>query len=101
MALKDKKEQVEYILEKYPQTRSDDDLLILYVYGIFYGITKADSFSDIMRNRKARKYPSFETIRRCRQKITESNPKLRGTKDTEKARLNEQKKYLNLAREGA
>ena len=96
--LKDKKDQVEYILKNYPQTRSDDFLLILYVYGVFYGITKADSFSDIMRNHNTRKLPSFETIRRCRQKVTENNPDLRGDRKTEQARYQKQVEYMELAR---
>lgn len=56
--------EVERVLREYPATRESDQLLAWCVYQQFYGIGETitkSQFLDIL--------PSFETIRRTRQKI--------------------------------
>lgn len=88
---------VEDTLVSYPETRSSDDLLIVHVYRDYYGI-RAENFINVMVKRKAMKLPSFETIRRCRQKLQEKHEFLRANEATEKARLEAQEKYLEYVR---
>ncbi len=57
---------VEKILRDYPQTRSSDKLLLLYVWhnmGLILTEKQMEKFMDM---------PSTETIRRIRQKIQEN-----------------------------
>lgn len=65
------KEKVTYLLEQYPKLRDDDFLLVGSVYSVFYGVQPSDKFLDVMRNHKNKNLPSFETIRRTRQKVQE------------------------------
>lgn len=92
------KAQVEFILRRYPATRSDDRFLIRVLYQQFYGVHYYDSFGSVIMNAKL---PSFESIRRCRQKLQEHDESLRGTKETEAARLAKQEEYIAFAQEGA
>ena len=81
-------------LEKYPDTRSDDRLLIYIIYRDYCGVSANDKFANVIINKDL---PSFESIRRARQKIQESNENLRGDKEAEKARLSEQETYINFS----
>lgn len=92
------KAQVEYILRRYPATRNDDRFLIRVLYQKFYNVHYYDSFGAVLMNTKL---PSFESIRRCRQKIQEQDESLRGTKESAKARLDKQVEYIEFVVEGA
>lgn len=96
--LKTLKAEVESILRRYPATRSDDRFLIRVLYQQCYGVHYYDSFGSVIMNSSL---PSFESIRRCRQKLQEHDESLRGTKDSEDARLAKQEEYIEFAREGA
>lgn len=91
--LKRMQDKVEYILEKHPLTRDDDKMLICAVYSHFYNVDMREEFGSVMLNDKL---PSFETIRRCRQKVQEENELLRGKRD--KDRIDLQKEYLAYAK---
>lgn len=80
------KTQVEYLLKISPKDRDDDCVLIADIYERYYGIGEDVGFLDVMRNRKAYGVPSFETIGRCRRKVQEENPRLRGSKAKQKER---------------
>ena len=82
--LKTMQARVEFCLETYPICRDDDNMLIGAIYSIFYDVdVKRTTFKEIlMRN----DLPSFETIRRCRQKAQEQRPELRGTRYAQKKR---------------
>ena len=73
------KEKVIYLLEKYPKLRDDDFLLVGAVYSVFYGVANTDRFLDVMKNHEAKHLPSFETIRRTRQKVQEERGDLRSS----------------------
>lgn len=89
---------VEDILRNYPGTRDDDRELIQTLYGKYYGVDFYKPWGAVIRDKNL---PSFESIRRCRQKLQEQNEDLRGSKKSEEARLDKQEEYLEYAREGA
>lgn len=88
-------QKVWWCLENYPETRSSDRSLILHVYQVFYGVFTTP-FYKVMDDGDL---PSFESIRRCRQKIQEENEDLRAVKAVEDVRLAKQEEYINYARE--
>lgn len=83
-------------LLKNPELRDDDFKLIADIYANHYDV-KYTSFYDVMQMHKAWGLPSFESIRRSRQKIQEEFPDLRGTKKIDDARIEKQKEYIELA----
>ena len=94
--LKNMQQKVEYCLGKFPICRDDDNMLIGAVYSIFYDVdVKHVTFKDILLRTDL---PSFETIRRCRQKAQEQCPELRGTKHTQKKRKDNEKRVRKYAR---
>lgn len=91
-------QMVERILRDYPGTRDDDRELIKTLYGKYYGVDYYKPWGAVIKDKNL---PSFESIRRCRQKLQEQNEDLRGSKKSEEARLAKQEEYLEYAREGA
>lgn len=91
-------QMVENILRSYPATRDDDRELIRYLYARYYGISYSMPFGKVITNTDL---PSFESIRRTRQKIQSENEDLRGSKQKEKVRMDAQIDYIEYAREGA
>lgn len=74
-------DRVKYILEKFPQTRDSDKVLLWWVwqdanFADAYTITKAAFFSA----------PSAESITRARRKVQEEFPHLQATKQVQEAR---------------
>lgn len=73
------------VLEKYPDARSDDFILIVRVYmAIKENSVVRNSFLDIMFNHKEYGLPSFHTITRTRRKVFEKHPELKPEKITKK-----------------
>lgn len=85
-ALNKIKPQIEYLLRKHPCLRDDDFLLIGMVYHTYYGIGYNEGFLEVMKHHKELNLPSFETIRRTRQKVQEENPALESSKAKKKER---------------
>ena len=56
------------ILEKHPETRGDDWLLLKVFYNQIID-TSVMSFATVCEHHDELGLPSFESIRRCRQKI--------------------------------
>ena len=77
------REKVEQLLTEIPQTRGDDRLLIAYFLKDVY---KVQNTFDIALNKNI-KGNVYESIRRARQKVQETNPLLRPADDIYKARL--------------
>jgi len=68
MDLKRVKDKVAWVLEKKPHTREDDTLLVISVWKRFY----REEFHDLVFREFSRPdLPSFESIRRARQKFNE------------------------------
>lgn len=89
---------VRSVLYDFPMAREDDRLLTYLVYVRYYGVRPDASFKEVM---KRNDLPSFESIRRARQKIQEMDEDLRGGKMIEKIRMELQREYLDYAQEGA
>ena len=87
-------QKVWWCLENYPETRSSDRSLILHVYQVFYGVFTTP-FYKVMDDGDL---PSFESIRRCRQKIQEEREDLRAVKPVEDVRIAKQEDYIEYAR---
>lgn len=66
--------KVKRILENNPETRSDDWLLILKVWEEY--ISTDIPVETLLKNHVQLDVPSFESIRRSRQKIQADNPHL-------------------------
>jgi len=89
------KDLVTMILTENPQTRDDDNLLILKIYAEYEPGLRLPTFKfrTFAENFLKGKYPSTESIRRSRQKIQELHPELRGK--NYKKRHQEQKNVVN------
>ncbi|HBJ2602753.1 hypothetical protein ACLD43_18650 [Clostridium botulinum] len=89
MVLNKVKSQVEYILNKYPQSRDSDKILQVLILKEFYGVKNID---DILNP----KVPSLESIRRCRQKL-QSEGKYKSSKSVYSTRLQLEETYRQFA----
>ena len=98
MNLNRMKERVTYLLEQYPRLRDDDFLLIGAVYHQFYGVEYGDSFLDVMKAHKERHLPSFESIRRTRQKVQEERLDLCSSKAKQREKQISFNNYYDFAK---
>ena len=87
-------QMVEWCLDRYPETRSSDRELIKVLYEEFYSIWAEPFYMVLNRN----DLPSFESIRRCRQKIQEEHEEYRAVKPIEDKRIEVQADYIAYAR---
>ena len=84
-------------LNKYPPLRDSDERLAANIwYSKIENIDRLDA-KDLLKLFAQGKLPSYESISRCRRKVQESNPKLRGEKW--EARHKGQKKVKNEIKE--
>lgn len=88
-------QMVWHCLEHYPETRSSDRSLILHVYSQFYGVFSEPFFKVLDRS----DLPSFESIRRTRQKIQAEVEELRAVPDVEDIRIAKQEEYIEYSQE--
>lgn len=72
------KDVVKELLIQYPETRDNDNLLMLKVWRRQYPGLPNSEFSTFANYLVLNKFKSPESIRRSRQKIQEQNPHLRG-----------------------
>lgn len=92
------KEKVVYLLETYPKLRDDDFLLIGAVYSVFYGVGHGDGFLEVMKKHEDMKLPSFESIRRTRQKVQEERMDLCSSKAKQKEKQIAFDNYYDFAK---
>lgn len=85
-------------LEKYPVLRDDDWKLIGAVYNGVYGIGHNMGFLYVMKNHDELGLPSFESIRRTRQKVQEEYPALGSSKAKRSERQIAFNEYYDFAR---
>ena len=70
---------VKELLQDFPLTRDNDNLLLLKVWAEQDNtLRKEKLFSDFSVGMIAGKYMKFESISRARRKVQEENPELRG-----------------------
>ena len=96
--LKKMKDKVTFLLERYPRLRDDDFLLIGAIYSQFYGVDCYDGFLDVMKNHEKMHLPSFESIRRTRQKIQEERIDLCSSKEKQIEKQISFNRYYDFAK---
>ena len=89
-------QMVENVLRQYPGTREDDRELIQTLYGKYYGVDFYKPWGAVIRDKNL---PSFESIRRCRQKVQELREDLRASAEIEQMRLDAQQNFIEYAKE--
>lgn len=82
-------------LKKHPETRSDDKLLIMSIYHEYYHVGFLEPWGLVM---KRKDLPSFESIRRARQRAQEYCEDLRAEEPVESIRISMQEDYIAYAR---
>ena len=82
------KDKVIEILTEQPHTRDSDPALFQAVIGLTHCI-HAHSYYEITELQQKKLIPSHESMRRCRQKVQEHNPYLRGKCHDERQELAE------------
>lgn len=92
------KEKVTYLLETYPRLRDDDFLLIGAVYSQFYNVGHSDSFLEVMKHHDEKHLPSFESIRRTRQKVQEERLDLCSSKAKQREKQISFNNYYDFAK---
>lgn len=84
-------ELVQRILLDYPDSRGSDDTLYKYVVEAINPDAAYLPFCQVLLNRNEYGLPPYESVRRSRQKLQETYPMLRASKEVEEARAeNEQ-----------
>lgn len=89
---------VKLALEVAPETRSNDDLLYLYVCNMINPSVMIQPFHAVLAQRKSLNLPTFETVRRARQKIQAKFPDLSGNEECIKARKELEAEFREFAR---
>ena len=79
-------DDVEKFLTKYPPLRDDDERLMANIWMSHIGNLEMKNGRDILHMLATHKLPSYESVSRCRRKIQQINPELRGEKWTERQR---------------
>ena len=76
--------EVERLLIKYPILRDNDERLMANIWVNYIGkqenMDGPETWKDVMHLLAKGKLPSYESVSRCRRKIQELKPKLRGEK---------------------
>ena len=80
--IKKLEEKVEFILNKYPETKDNDQMLVSLVWMHHLGRDRAKELSawDLLTMLSRKELPNIVSIWRCRQKLQEHNEQLRGEK---------------------
>lgn len=100
MELKSIKELVEETLKSVEMARGDDDLLYYLILEILCEKPLSEmTAKEFFINRKKYGLPSFESVRRSRQKVQEQNPWLKPADNIQNGRNKQEEKYLQFARE--
>ena len=75
-------DEVEKFLTKYPVLRDNDEKLMANTWGIYIGEKDLNDMSaeDLLSALSHGTLPSYESISRCRRKLQEECPNLRGDK---------------------
>ena len=92
--LKSLTNKVLWELEHNPKTRNSDRLLIASIYKDFYGVGMYEPWIRVVGNTSL---PSFESIRRTRQRIQEDRVDLRASSEIEAERISKQVDYIEFA----
>lgn len=95
-------ELVYEILNKYPKTRSSDNLLFLLAYEQIGKVKNIDiddiTLSNFLIHMREYGFPTFETLRRSRQKMQAAYPELAATDAVEGYRIVNEEVFKDYAR---
>ena len=84
--------RVKELLETYPQTRNNDNLLyVKYIEEYYYTEFNRETFVKY----EEKGLPSYKSIERCRRKIKNEQNVCRATEETEQRRQEAEKYYKN------
>jgi len=80
--IRNKEDAVREILLKYPETRDNDQMLISFFWTFHLGVEKVKNMTawELLTMISRKELPNIVSIRRCRQKLQEHLPELRGEK---------------------
>lgn len=98
--LKNVTKVVKELLTDHAVLRNDDDLLYRAVCFHHKPQVVHLSFAEVLTTRQILGLPSFETVRRTRQKVQATYPELKGTKRVREARKAKETEYREYARGG-
>ena len=73
-------DEVKKLLTKYPSLRDNDDKLMANIWCNRIDNLDITTATTVLIMLADRKLPSYESISRCRRKLQEDNPNLRGNK---------------------
>jgi len=73
-------DEVEDHITKYPSLRDNDERLMANIWNKYLGDITFLNCKDILKMLSKSELPSYESISRCRRKIQELKPHLRGEK---------------------
>ena len=95
--------RVKLILEEYPETRNDDNLLWWKTIEMIADEVGEDfvdmkPFKYMLLNFNRLNFPTFETVSRTRRKVQEKYPELKGTKKVQNQRAKSEQAYREYAR---
>lgn len=85
------------VLERYPETRGNDNVLYVTTCQEMNPIVDDLSFVDAMKNVDILALPPFESVSRCRRKIQSEREDLRADKHTVDARYEKYKEVKEYA----
>lgn len=91
--MKDLQTVVKEVLREHKDARDDDFHAIGWVYKALKPEVMNMPFKAVMWNHKQLELPSFETIRRTRQKLQHDYPELRG--EAYEKRMEKQMEYID------
>ena len=98
MKIKECKAIVQKVLEDIPETRGSDNILIVEVLRFIDPSVIERPFKEVVPLCHINgRFPTFETIRRTRQKIQEQNPYLRPVDEIESKRAYQEQKFFDFA----
>lgn len=97
MNIKNAKDIVQSVLETDEISRNSDDYLFIKVCAIINAEYPELTLREALRHREQYGIPSFETVRRTRQKLQAEEPKLRPCDKVKEARAELEHDYFEFA----
>lgn len=97
MKIKKIEDKVFKVLQQRPETRSDDFVLVFWVFNEFNENAVYMPFDYVMANHVELCLPSFHSITRARRKIFENHPELKPKKIT-KYRAEKEEEFKEYSR---
>lgn len=88
---------VERLLQAYPDTRDNDELLYLKTCKAIRPDMANMTFENVILDLKVMGLPKYKSVERARRKIQKDNPDLRASEEVQEMRYEEYKNYKEYA----